>query len=131
MGKYVTYPLALVWGLYYYLIFQLIYLVRFGAFNASFSTIDIFLYVNGVLSVTLYVYFGQKSGGKWGLLCIPFVIALPVSLVGSLGGGLLGPVGTVIFGLVPFVIALPVGSWLINKFAGSNAAMSPESGASA
>ena len=125
MGNYTSYPWALLWGFYYYLVFQLIFLVRFGSLNISFSSIDRALPVIGILSVVLLMYFADKLQRGKGLLFIPFLIALPFSVFGALGGGLLGAVGMLIFGLVPFVIALPIGYWLIKKFSSTSSAPPP------
>ena len=113
MTNYLSYPWALAWGLYYYVLFQLIFLARFGALNLSFNALDISLIVLGVLSVVLLVYFANKLSARKGLLFIPFVIALPFSVIGALAGGLFGFIGIIAFGIVPFVIALPLGYWLI------------------
>jgi len=39
---------------------------------------------------------------------IAFILAIPISLFGSLGGGLLGEMGILAYGLIPFVIFLPI-----------------------
>jgi len=113
MTNYLSYPWALAWGLYYYVLFQIIFLARFGSLNLSFNALDISLIVLGVLSVVLLVYFANKLSARKGLLFIPFVIALPFSVIGALAGGLFGFIGIIAFGIVPFVIALPLGYWLI------------------
>jgi len=118
MTNYLSYPWALAWGLYYYVLFQIIFLARFGSLNLSFNALDISLIVLGVLSVVLLVYFANKLSARKGLLFIPFVIALPFSVIGALAGGLFGFIGIIAFGIVPFVIALPLGYWLIKWLTG-------------
>lgn len=117
MNTFLTYPWALVFGLYYYVIFQLIYLARFGSLNLNWSMVDVSLPIVGIVSTVLFVYFAKRIPRRRGLFFIPFLTALSLSVFGALGGGLLGPVGVLIFGLVPFALFLPLGYWLVKKFA--------------
>lgn len=117
-------PYSYVWaalGLLYYVLFQLIYLVRFGSLNMTFNPLDLNLIVLGVVSVAALIYFANKLGG-WKMLLIPYLIALPLSAFGALAGGLMGALGMLFFGLVPFAITLPIGYWLIKKFSSGQAA---------
>ena len=113
MKNYFTYPWAILYGFYLYIIFHALFLFRFGRINTSVSVNDLFILLVGILSVVLLMYFGNKIGEKRQLLFIPFVIAVPFSYVGVLGGGLLGPVGMVLFGMIPFLITLPVGYFFL------------------
>jgi len=116
MSRYLAYPWALVFGFYYYIIFQLVYLARFGDLNLSWNFVDVFLPAVGIISVAMFIYFAKKIPERRGLFFIPFFIALPLSMLGALGGGLLGPLGVLIFGLLPFAVLLPLGYWLVKKF---------------
>lgn len=111
-----SYPRSFVYGLYFYLLFQAMFYLRLGHLNLSFEALDIVLWVVGVASVALAVYFSKKLERGRVLLWIPFLLALPFSYVGALGGGLLGAVGILIFGLVPFIVTLPIGFLIIRHF---------------
>ena len=113
MKSYSQYAWSVLFGLYFYILFQVVFLVRFGQFNIGFSYLDLGLWLVGVFSIMIATYFCQKlAKGKWYLL-IPFVIALPFSFFGALGGGLLGLLPLVIFGIIPFAILIPPSYWLI------------------
>jgi len=109
MKNYSSYPWAVLYGLYFYLIFHVLFLFRFGRVNTSVNINDMFIVLVGILSVLLLMYFGNKIEKKRKILFIPFVIAVPFSYIGALGGGLLGPVGILLFGIIPFLITLPIG----------------------
>jgi len=115
MKNYFSYPWAILYGLYFYLIFHVLFLFRFGRFNTDMSVVDLFIVLVGIMSVLLLMYFAKKVGEKKKLLFIPFVIAIPFSYIGALGGGLLGPVGVLVFGMIPFLITLPIGYALLKK----------------
>lgn len=117
MNRYLSYPWAFVCGFYYYIIFQLVYFARFGALNTTWSFADVFLPVVGVVSLLMFIFFAKRIGRRRELFFIPFLIALPFSVLGALGGGLLGFLGVLIFGILPFFIILPLGFWLVKKFA--------------
>jgi hypothetical protein len=98
-------------GIYYYALFQLIYLARFGSLNTTVSSLDAWLIIVGMCSVAVLLYYANKGALFWKLL-IAFLIAIPLSLVLALIGGLFGAVGVFAAGLLPFVILLSVGYWL-------------------
>lgn len=115
MKSYSSYVWALPLGLYFYLLFQVVFLLRFGEFNLEFSYIDLGIWLVGVLSVLIATYFCNKlTSGKWYLL-IPFLLALPLAFFGSLGGGLFGLLMLVVFGTLPFAVLLPPSYWLIKR----------------
>lgn len=96
-------------GLLYYPVQQAIFYVRFGRLNAVVSPTDPLLALVGVLAVGTLVYFlnTAKSGMGRTLYTVVFLLlGVPVSLIGSIGGGLLGPLGAVVFGLVPVFVLL-------------------------
>lgn len=115
MKNYSSYPWAVLYGFYLYLIFQTVFLFRFGRINTDVNILDLFIVLVGVLSVALFMYFGNKVGDKRKWLFIPFVIAVPFSYIGMLGGGLLGPVGILLYGMIPFLITLPIGYVFLKK----------------
>ncbi|MDE2078981.1 MAG: hypothetical protein KGI73_01195 [Patescibacteria group bacterium] len=118
MRVLLSYPWALAYGLYFYFLFQVVYLARFGSLNMTMSWGDLALYVVGVGSVLLCQYFSRKLIGwrQW-LMAVSFLLALPFAFSGALGGGLLGWFGVVILGLIPFCVALPLSYWLIKRSA--------------
>ena len=103
---------AVLLGLLYYPLQQLIFFWRFGRFNTIFSVNDLLLPLVGIFAFLLLFSFLKRTEQKNGrmLLWILFILlAIPLSLIGSVGGGLLGPLGIVIFGLVPVLIVLAIG----------------------
>jgi len=115
MSKFLSYPWAILFGLYMYIAFQVMYLIRFGSLNMEVQFIDLSILVVGILSVMIYVYFARKLTTKRRLLFVAFLIAVPFGYIGALGGGLLGFIGTIVFGIVPFAILIPLGYWIAKK----------------
>jgi len=108
--------LTVVYGLYFYVLHQLVYLIRFGSLNTNFNLLDLLLIVVGILSVLLYVYFAKESDTKRKVaLRVAFVLAIPFASIGSLMGGLLGALGILIYGLIPFVVFLLVAHLLFRR----------------
>ena len=104
-----------VLALYYYLTFEIVYLKRFGEFNWQFDIYFLGLLIIGFLSVLLVQYYARRLGARSWLILLPFIVALPLSVIASLGGGLLGLFGLIAFGLLPFVIIVPLGYKLIRR----------------
>ena len=113
-----SYPWAFVYGLYFYVLFQVMYLVRFGSFNLSVSTTDLGLVIVGIGSVLMLMYTTRKLAHGKRLLLISFFLALPIAYVGALSGGLIGLPGVIIYGLTPFVIFLLIGYFCIQMLMG-------------
>ncbi len=116
MKNYLAYPLALVYGLYFYALFQLSFLVRFGSLNTSFNILDFGIVLVGIISVVILLYFMRKLTRGRGFMLIPFLLMVPFSYLGALGGGLLGMLGIVAFGTIPFPVGLSVGYFAIKHF---------------
>ena len=109
MNTFLSYAWAPIYGLYLYVLFQILFLMRFGELNMSFSLLDLAIIFVGILSVVLLLYFMRKLTHKRLLMIIPFLIAIPFGYIGALGGGLLGAAGVLVFGLVPFAVLTPLG----------------------
>ena len=109
------YLAAAPYGIYMYLLFHLTYWARFGRINTSFSYMDLFIVLVGVLSVWIFIFFSKRLKKRRMWLWAPFILAVPFGYLGSLGGGLIGPLGILIFGLIPFGLLIPIGYWLIKK----------------
>lgn len=124
--KYLAYPWALLYGIDYYLLFQIVNFVRFDRFNWSFSILEFMLYVVGVASVLLTLFLYKKLEGKLGALIGLYLLATPFSYIGALMGGLIGAPGILIFGMVPYVVVLGVGFFILlshKKKASGNSTM--------
>ncbi len=79
MKNYLPYPLALVYGLYFYALFQLSFLVRFGSLNTSFNILDFGSVLVGIISVVILLYFMRKLTRGRGFMLIPFLLMVPFS----------------------------------------------------
>jgi hypothetical protein len=58
----------------------------------------------------------QGSTRGWWAVLVAFVLASPVALLMMIGGGMLGPLGVLVFAQVPWLIGAGVGAligWLI------------------
>lgn len=98
---------VVVYGLYLYVLHQIVFFVRFGALNTTLSISDLFLIGVGILSILLYVYFARNSHTtRKNALRAAFVLSIPFSFFGTLAGGLLGNVGILIYGLIPSIVCL-------------------------
>jgi len=115
MSKLYSYPWAILYGLYFYVLFQIVFFVQFGQFNRNLGLIDLFVVLDGILSVLLLQYLARKLPTRRGFLIIPFLIALPFAYIGALGGGLLGAVGVVVMGMLPFIVFLGIGYWVVKR----------------
>ena len=111
-----SYVWAIAYGLYYYALFQLLFLLRFGTLNFTFTLADLGLWAVGIGSVWMGAYFCNKLRRGKAFLVIPFLVAIPFSVVGTLGGGLLGMLGILLFGLIPFAALLPIGYGITRYF---------------
>ncbi len=85
--------------------------VRFGRWNTDASITDyVSFFLAGALGGWILVFFLNRqatSARRWVVL-IAFLLASPVAMFMMLGGGLLGPLGTLIFPQVPWALF----SWL-------------------
>lgn len=111
-----SYYRAPLLGLYFYILFQIIFLLRFGRINTQVHILDLGLVIIGISSVLLYTFFANKLTQHKHLLIIPFLLALSFSYLGTLGGGLIHPLALLVFGLIPFGIAISAGYFIIVYF---------------
>jgi len=103
-----SYAYALL-GLLYYPLQQFWFYSRFGRFNTIASSADLLFPITGVLSFVFLVFLLNKTPNKHArttLWIIFLFIGVPLSLIGSMSGGLLGTVGVFSFGLVPTALVL-------------------------
>jgi len=115
MKNYTSYPWAILFGLYFYLLFQVMFLLRFGSLNLTFNVLDLVIILVGIFSVALLFFCMRKLPAKQSWMILPFLLAVPLAYIGALGGGLLGAIGILIFGLVPFFVFLPIGYLIIKQ----------------
>lgn len=113
MRNYFSYPWAVLYGLYFYVIFQGIYFWRFGSINIDVNLLDLYVIIVGIVSVFMLMYTAKRLSSGRGSLFVAFLIAIPFAYIGALGGGLLGATGILLFGLIPFGIALGIAYWLL------------------
>jgi preprotein translocase subunit YajC len=97
-------------GIYFYVLFQVAFLYRFGEWNDKGSAEShTFVVLVGVLSVAWYLFLRSALKNKhatkrqFSILLLSYSIAIPFAYFGTLFGGLLGMVGIAIGGLVPFI----------------------------
>lgn len=87
--------------------------VRFGRWNADSSVVDYALFfIAGWLGGWILIYFINRqasAAGRWSVL-IGFLLATPISLFMMVAGGMLGPVGVVLFPLIPWALFCWLGS---------------------
>ena len=114
--KNTAYLWATVYGAYLYLLFQIMFFARFGRINTQVSVLDLFIWVVGIVSVLILMFFMRKLPTRKALMFVPFVIALPFGYVGTMGGGLIGPLGMLILGTIPFAVILAIGFGVVRLF---------------
>lgn len=113
----VGYARGALYGLYFYALQQGIYLVRFKELNTQVNMLDLYLVVVGILSVWLFMFFRSKMHSKKAriALFVAFILAVPIASVGALLGGLLGPIGILAYGLIPFAVLMTIVFILFGK----------------
>lgn len=124
MDRFLAYPWAVPFGLYFYGMFQAVYMARFGGINTTFTFLDIIIWAIGVSSLVLFAFFAQQLERQRELMLIPLVVSLPFGYIGALVGGLFGHLGVFVGGLLPFALILSAGYLLIRKVT-ARAAYSP------
>jgi hypothetical protein len=94
------------------------YYVRFGRLNTGSPFVDyLFFFLAGSLGGSILVYFlnrHESTRARW-IVLAAFLLASPIALIMMLGGGLLGPLGLLIFPQIPWGIFMGLGS-LLGRF---------------
>ena len=96
----------------------IIFYARFGRWNTDAPLIDyLWLFIGGWLGGWLLITTLNKQNEKaaWWSVLAAFLVATPISLAFSIAGGMLGPVGVVVFPLIPWALGLWIGT-LIGRF---------------
>jgi hypothetical protein len=107
-----SYWWAALIGLFFPVLQGAIYYFRFGIFNPYAGLLDYAMFfLGGALGGTILIALLRRSrtkAAKWSVL-LAFLLATPLATLGMLGGGLLGPIGTVLFPAVIWVIITGIG----------------------
>ena len=112
LEKTIPYWWSLPIGFVYPILQVMIYLFRFGKLNTLASPLDYLIYfIAGVTGALLLIFFlrrSRKRMGRWVILGT-YLLAAPLALAGMVGGGLLGPIGVILFSLVPWALFIWLG----------------------
>lgn len=87
--------------------------VRFGRWNTEADLTDyLFFFLAGALGGLILIFFlnRQSSTARRWVVLVAFLLASPIALFMMLGGGLLGPLGTLIFPQIPWALFSWIGS---------------------
>ena len=109
---------ALLLGLLSIIVQAVTFYLRFDMWNDSSSALDYLLFfVAGTLGGLILIYFlnRQTSTTAWWVELIVFLLATPVAMMFMIGGGLLGPLGVLLFPQIPWALFAWIGG-LIAKF---------------
>jgi hypothetical protein len=120
MDKKPSYLWALVVGLAFPVLQVLLFLFRFGNLDMSTNVMDYIVFFIGGLFIGLaLVYFLGRSKSKsarrgtW----IGFFIGLPFAAFGMMLGGLVGPLGSILFSISPGIFLTAIGYFIGHMFA--------------
>lgn len=99
-------------GLAWPIVHLAVYLARFGSLPAAPVETALFIPTGAIGGWFVHRLLSRSVGSQKKLVIVTTLLSLPIAVVGNLGGGLLGPVGVTLFGVVP-IIALSGTGWLI------------------
>jgi len=109
-----SYWWATLIGLLFSVLQIVIYYVRFGQLNPYAPLTDYLLFfLAGILGGLALIAFLRRSGtmaAKWSVT-LAFLLGTPLAFLGSLGGGLLGSVGAVLFPVLVWTMFSLIGYW--------------------
>jgi len=97
-----------------------IFYARFGRWNADSTITDYLLFfLAGALGGWILTFFLNRNPASAArrVVWIAFLLASPFSVLMMLAGGLVGPLGVLIFPQVPWAIFAWIGSWLGRRMA--------------
>jgi DMSO reductase anchor subunit len=106
-------------GLLFPILQALIYYIRFGILNPYAPLIDYILFflagtLGGLILIALLRRSETKSA-KWSV-SLAYLLGTPVAFLGSLGGGLFGPVGVILLPTIIWAVFSLIGYWLGSLF---------------
>ncbi|HJS19139.1 MAG TPA: hypothetical protein VJ785_10330 [Anaerolineales bacterium] len=93
----------------------IVFYARFGRWNTDSVFTDYLLFfLSGALGGWILIFFlnRQPSSANRRAVWIAFLVASPIALLMMLAGGMLGPLGVLIFPQIPWAIFTWVGSWM-------------------
>lgn len=97
----------------------LLFFLRFNSLNPDAAGVDyLYFFIGGTLVGLGLVYFLRRSetkGAYRGTL-IGFIVGIPFALFGMLIGGLVGPVGSILFSMSPGIFVTGLGYFLGRTF---------------
>ena len=104
---------AFVVGLLFVAAQVIAYYLRFGNWNTISPFSDYLLFfLAGALGGSILIFFLNRQASvtqRW-IVLVAFLIASPIALTMMLGGGLLGPLGVLIFPQIPWALFTWFGS---------------------
>jgi hypothetical protein len=107
-----SYWWAILFGLLFPVVQIGIYYFRFGRLNPYSPLLDyIMFFLTGTVGGLIFIALLRRSGTKaaqWSVT-LAFLLATPIATLGMLGGGLLGPVGVVLFPTLIWGIITTIG----------------------
>lgn len=115
----IPYWWATVLGLLFPVLQAAFYYARFGILNPYAPLIDYLLFfLGGTLGGFILIALLRRSGtkaAKWSVT-LAFLLGTPIAFIGSLGGGLLGPIGVVLFPAIIWAVFTGIGYWIGKLF---------------
>lgn len=95
-------------------IYQIVtFYVRFGRWNTDASWVDyLVFFLAGALGGWILIFFlnRQMSAAKRWVVLMAFLLASPIAMFMILGGGLLGPLGSLILPQIPWAVITWLGT---------------------
>lgn len=104
---------ALGWPLVHVLVFR----ARFGRMPEAAGPLDyVWFGLTGLIAAWVTIAFMERatSPRQRTTTILGTLLAAPMAAMGNLGGGLLGPIGVVLFGTLPFVLGA-WGGWSVGR----------------
>jgi hypothetical protein len=106
---------AFVVGLLAIVVQVLTFYLRFGRWNTDARFAEyLFFFLAGALGGSILIFFLNRQASvtvRW-IVLAGFLIASPVALFMMVGGGLLGPLGVLVFPQIPWALFTWLGSWV-------------------
>ena len=106
-------------GVLFVVLQVLLYFFRFNSLNPDAPASDyLFFFIGGVIIGLGLIYLLRRSENKatYRGTLIGFVIGIPFALFGMLLGGLVGPLGSILFSMSPGIFMTTVGYFLGHTF---------------
>jgi hypothetical protein len=111
-NKKISYWWAVPIGLVFPALQALIYFLRFGGWNPYAGWLDYVLFFTaaalGGLVLIAFLRASRAPAARW-IVLGAYLLATPFALMGMLAGGLLGPLGVILFSLVIWAVFTAIG----------------------